>query len=135
MDAISRILSPIREGCHAVLQKAWLDDSREDIDTFAERYLDSVELALLTSVGDNLRSVVRDESEMLKHMLKDNLLGRLYSEGRGFAACNEYVAAIMRNISHKHPRTKILETGAGTGRTTRSVLDAIGNAYSSYTYC
>ena len=134
LDAIPRILSPIREGRHAVLKKAWLDDSREDIDKFAERYLDSVELALLTSVGENLPSVVRGESEMLEHMLKDNLLGRLYSEGRGFAACNEHVAAIMRKISHKHPRTKILEIGAGTGGTTRSILDAIGNAYMSYTY-
>ncbi|KAG0152624.1 hypothetical protein PDIDSM_1104, partial [Penicillium digitatum] len=32
------------------------------------------------------------------------------------------------------PRTQILEIGAGTGATTSSVLNAIGNAYESYTY-
>ena len=134
LDGISTILSPIREGRHAVLKKEWLDDSRENIDSFAERYPDSVDLALLTAVGENLSSVVRGESEMLEHMLKDDLLGRLYAEGRGFAACNEHVAAIMRKVSHKHPRAKIMEIGSGTGGTSRSVLDAIGNAYSSYTY-
>ena len=134
MDGISTILSPIREGRRALFKKQWLDDSRENIDSFAERYPDSVDLALLTAVGENLPSVVRGESEMLEHMLKDDLFGRLYAEGRGFAACNEHVAAIMRKVSHKHPRARILEIGAGTGGTTRSVLDAIGNAYSSYTY-
>ncbi|PKX89195.1 lovastatin nonaketide synthase [Aspergillus novofumigatus IBT 16806] len=132
--AIKTFLGPIREGCHTVMKKEWLDDSHETIREFAKRYPDSVDLALLTAVGENLPSVVRGESEMLEHMLKSNLLGRLYMEGRGFAACNEHVAALMRKISHKFPRTHILEIGAGTGGTTRSVLDAIGNAYSSYMY-
>ena len=134
LDGISTILSPIREERHSFLKKEWLDDSREVIESFAERYPGSVDLALLTAVGDNLSSVVRGESEMLEHMLKDNLLSRLYTEGRGFAACNEHVAAIMRKVSHKYPRTRILEIGAGTGGTTNSVLNAIGNAYLSYTY-
>ncbi len=134
LNGISIILSPIREGRHAFLRKEWLDDTREKIDSFTERYPNSVDLALLKAVGENLTSVLRGESEMLEHMLKDGLLGKLYAEGRGFAECNEHVASIMRKISHKHPRTKILEIGAGTGGTTRSVFNAIGNAYSSYTY-
>ncbi len=82
--------------------------------SFTARYPDSVDIALLTSVGQGLPSVLRGESEMLEHLL-DNLLGRLYTEGRGFATCNENVAAFMRQIVHKHPRARILEIGAGTG--------------------
>ncbi|KUJ09018.1 lovastatin nonaketide synthase [Mollisia scopiformis] len=131
---INTLLDPIREGRHAIVQKEWLNDTEETIREFANHFQDSVDLALLTVVGENLPSVVRGESEMLEHMLKDDLLGRLYTEGRGFAACNENIAEFMRKISHKHPRIKILEIGAGTGGTTRSVLDAIGSSYLSYTY-
>ncbi|RYP45085.1 hypothetical protein DL768_008516 [Monosporascus sp. mg162] len=132
--AIETFLSPIREGKHAFLKQEWLEDDRETIRKFAERYPGSVDLELLTAVGENWPSVVRGESDMLEHMLKNDLLARLYMEGRGFAACNEYVAAYMKTITHKYPRVRILEVGAGTGGTTRSVLDSIGDAYLSYTY-
>ena len=132
--AIEKFVSPVREGSHAVLKKEWLNDDREIIREFATRYPDSIDIALLTSVGEGWPSVVRGESEMLEHMLKDNLLSRLYVKGRGFALCNDYAAEYMRKISHKYPRMRILEIGAGTGGTTRSVFNAIGDAYSSYTY-
>jgi SAM-dependent methyltransferase/NAD(P)-dependent dehydrogenase (short-subunit alcohol dehydrogenase family) len=131
---IDQLLAPIREGKHGVIKKDCLEDTREVIQKFAKRYNGSVDLALLTAVGENLLSAVRGESEILEHMLKENLLGRLYTEGRGFSTCNGYVAGFMRQISHKYPRTRILEIGAGTGGTTSSVLDAIGDAYVSYTY-
>ncbi|KAL3477706.1 lovastatin nonaketide synthase [Aspergillus californicus] len=134
MRGIRTILESVRRGEHAVLKADHFHDTREIIDAFTCRYPDSVELALLTAVGDNLASVLRGQSEMLEHMLKDNMLGRLYMEGRGFTICNEYVAEFLRPISHKHPRAKILEIGAGTGGTTKRVLDTIGDAYGSYVY-
>ena len=134
LDGISAILKPVHEGHHQYLKKEWLKDDFNIIHSFASSYPDSVDLALLAAVGENLPSVLRGESEMLEHMLKDDLLSRLYAEGRGFAACNDYVAFIIQQISHRYPRMKILEVGAGTGGTTRKVLDAIGNKYSSYTY-
>jgi len=134
LRAIEEFVRPIREGRHPVLKKDCLNDTRAVIAEFATRYPDSVDLGLLTAVGENLASVMRGESEMLEHMLKDNLLSRLYMEGRGFAACNVYAAEFMRKVSHSFPRARIFEIGAGTGGTTRSVLDAIGDAYLSYTY-
>lgn len=131
---IDLLLAPIREGRHGVIKKDCLKDTREDIQQFATRYEGSVDLALLTAVGENLPSAVRGQTEILEHMLKDNLLGRLYTEGRGFSTCNGYIAGYMRQISYKYPKTRILEIGAGTGGTTSSVLKAIGDAYVSYTY-
>ena len=121
-------------GRQSFLKKIWLDDSREIIDFFGERYPDSVDLTLFTAVGNNLSLMVRGKSNMLEHMLKNNLLSRLYTKGRGLEACKEYVAAIMRKVSHKYPSTRILEIGVGTDSTTGSVFNAIGNAYLSYTY-
>jgi len=134
LRAISKFVEPVQQERHPVLKKEWLNDDQETIRRFAERYPDSVDLALLTAVGENISSVLHGKSDMLEHMLKDNLLSRLYAEGRGFAICNDYVAHFMGKISHKYPRTRILEVGAGTGGTTRTVLDTIGDAYSSYTY-
>ncbi|KAI1387791.1 lovastatin nonaketide synthase [Hypoxylon trugodes] len=134
LRAVPKFVEPIRQGRHAVLRKEWLNDDREIIDQFARRYPDSVDIALLTAVGEGLPSVLRGETGMLEHMLKDNLLGRLYMEGRGFSICNDYVADFVGKIVHKYPRSNLFEVGAGTGGTTRTVLDTIGEAYSTYTY-
>ncbi|KAG6365497.1 hypothetical protein INS49_007108 [Diaporthe citri] len=134
LRGIKVLLDPVRQGRHGLLKKEWLGDSWDDIQDITRHFPDSVEIALLKAVGEKLPSVLRDESELLEHMLEDDLLGRLYSEGRGFAACNEYVANFMHTISHKYPRLNILEIGAGTGGTTSKVLDTIGDAHATYTY-
>ncbi|KAK2752687.1 putative Hybrid PKS-NRPS biosynthetic cluster [Arachnomyces sp. PD_36] len=134
LRGIDTFVRSVQEGNHPVLKGEWLNDTRDTIRCFAEKYPDSVDIALLTSVGENWPSVFRGQSEMLEHMTKDNLLGRLYTEGRGFSECNDYVAQYMKAISHKFPKAKILEIGAGTGGTTRRVLDEVTSAYSSYTY-
>jgi aspyridone synthetase (hybrid polyketide synthase/nonribosomal peptide synthetase) len=134
LRGIEILLEPVRQGRHEVLKKEWLNDSREIINSFQTRFADSADLALLTAVGENLPLVVRGESEMLVHMLKDDLLTRWNAEGRGLAECYQHAAHFAKKITYKHARAKILEIGAGTGGTTKAVLDAIGNAYASYTY-
>ncbi|KAK5991540.1 Hybrid PKS-NRPS synthetase ucsA [Cladobotryum mycophilum] len=57
----------------------------------------------------------------------------LESDSSGIVGCRSHVASFMRMISHKYPRTKILEIGTGVGETTQRVLDAIGDAYWTYT--
>lgn len=130
---INTILTSIRDGDNNMWPKDWLDDSQEVIQKLSDGYPNDVAVAMLTTVGQNLPAVVRGESEMIEHMVADDLLIRLYREDHKFAACNRSIAEIMRQVSHKYPRAKVLEIGAGTGGTTLSVLDAIGGAYSSYT--
>ncbi|KAM0577333.1 hypothetical protein ACHAO2_005321 [Verticillium nonalfalfae] len=130
---IHTTLSTIRDKKHAILREEWLDDDRETILKLIDEHPESVDIEMLVAVGENLPSVVRKESGMMEHMLNNDLLSRLYKESRGLAACNQQVANLMRRISHKHPRMRILEIGAGTGGTTLSILSAIGEAYTSYT--
>lgn len=134
LEAIRCLIKPIEQGTHPILRKEWLCDDRATIVGLRQSYPDSVDLALLTAVGENLPSVMQGESEMLEHMLKDDMLSRLYTEGRGFSACNDQIADFMRQIAHKFPHVKVLELGAGTGGTTCSVLNAMGGRYSSYTF-
>ncbi|KAI8632911.1 lovastatin nonaketide synthase [Xylariaceae sp. FL1651] len=134
LRATEVLLSSVRQGRHPVAQAAWLEDERATVDEIARLYPDSVEIALLHATGENWLNVMRGDSEMLQHMLKNDLLSRLYTDGRGFSFCNDQLAKYATQIAHKYPQAKILEIGAGTGGTTRKVLDAIGNAYSSYTF-
>lgn len=134
MRTVGMLLDDVCHGHHAILKKEWLDDNYDVVRKIRTRFPDSAEIALLTAVGENLPSVVRGQSEMLEHMLEKDLLGRFYREGRGLDVCNNHVANLMRSISHKYPRNNILEVGAGTGATTRRVLEAIGDSYGSYTY-
>jgi SAM-dependent methyltransferase len=134
LRGIEMLLKSSREGKLAILNPAWVNDTYADIEDLGTRVQASVDLELLTAVGKNLPSVVRGESEMLEHMLKNDLLTRLYSEGRGFRECNQYVAFLMKKLTFKFSRAKILEIGAGTGGTTHTVLRAIDGAFASYTY-
>jgi len=134
LKGIEMILYPWHEGQQIALNPEWIKDTNEDIEELGTRFQASVDLKLLTAVGQNLPSVVHGESEMLEHMLKDDLLTRLYSDGRGFRECNQHVAFFMKKLTFKYPRARILEIGAGTGGTTYTVLEAINGAFASCTY-
>jgi amino acid adenylation domain-containing protein len=129
---INTTVAAIREGGCSTLPKEWLKDNQEIIGEMQRLHSHDIDVVMLTAVGKNLPSVVRGQSEMMEHMLQDDLLSRLYKESEGLKACNKYVADIMRQISHKHPNMNILEIGAGTGGTTLSVLDTLDSAYYSY---
>lgn len=75
------------------------------------RYPNSIDLRLISAVGENIPAVVRGETTMLEHMLKDNMLDDLYKQGLGFARYNSYLAKMVQQITHRHPHTKILEIG------------------------
>ncbi|KAL2071167.1 hypothetical protein VTL71DRAFT_12402 [Oculimacula yallundae] len=133
-EAIHALLIPISEGKNLTTKKEWLWDSGDTILDLASEFPDSIDLQMMRAVGENLVSVVRGETVLLEKMMENSMLDRLYVEGLEFRRLNGHVARLVQQITHKHPRSKILEIGAGTGGTTKSILDAIHNAYSSYTY-
>ncbi|KAJ5464099.1 hybrid PKS-NRPS biosynthetic cluster [Penicillium sp. IBT 31633x] len=133
-EAAKTLIDSIRDGNHPVATSNWLADSYDTIMDLNQRYGDRVDLRLIHAVGRNLVSVVRGETQLLEVMLEENLLNRFYMEGLGFSVVNNQIAAVLDQITFKHPEANILEIGAGTGGTTRSILDTIKESYSSYTY-
>ena len=75
------------------------------------RYADSVDLRLISAVGENIPAAVRGETTILEHMLNDNMLDDLYKKGIGFARYNTYLAEMVGQIAHRYPHMKILEIG------------------------
>jgi amino acid adenylation domain-containing protein len=133
-EAVHEIIASIQKGQHPTAKKEWLNDSRASILALKQKYERQIDLQLIHAISENLPAILRSETQLLEVMLENDMLNRLYMEGRSFVPLNKYIARVAKKVTFKHPRMKILEIGAGTGGTTRSVLDSIGNTYASYTY-
>lgn len=133
-EATGALLAPVREGRHPAMRTEWLADSHETITDLAKQFPDCIDLDLMHAAGKNLVAVARGETQILEHLMENNMLQRLYTEGHGFRRMNMYLAQVLKQITHKYPRLKILEIGAGTGGTTKHIFDIIDDKFSAYTY-
>ncbi|KAF4439073.1 polyketide synthase [Fusarium acutatum] len=128
------VLQETRDGRHPTAQKEWFDDTEELIQEYKRKYPEQADLKLIHAVAENLVGVMTSDTQLLEVMLVDNMLSNLYTDGRAMQPLNRIVAELFQNLSHRYPRLNILEIGAGTGGTTNSVLNAIGDTYGRYTY-
>ncbi|PNP85410.1 hypothetical protein FNYG_01239 [Fusarium nygamai] len=132
--AAKEVLQETRDGKHPTAQKEWFDDTEELIQEYKDKYPGQADLKLIHAVAENLVGVMTSDTQLLEVMLVDNMLSNLYTDGRAMQPLNRIVAELFQNLSHRYPRLNILEIGAGTGGTTNSVLNAIGDTYGRYTY-
>jgi acyl transferase domain-containing protein/SAM-dependent methyltransferase len=112
----------------ALSSSEWIKDTEEDKRRLFEIVaLSSVDGEAVCRLGTHLLSILRQKSTALELLTEDKLLYRYYQGAVKFARCNIQLAKVMEHLIHKNPRVKILEIGAGTGGTTRSLLQVIGN--------
>ncbi|KAM3068355.1 hypothetical protein ACMFMG_009492 [Clarireedia jacksonii] len=134
-DSTNHLISVISAGKHPCVKKEWGSDTEGQIkELISKWYSKSIDIRLISAVGENIPDVVRGKTTMLEHMLKDNMLDDLYKKGIGFAEYNSYLAKMVKQVVHRYPHMNILEIGAGTGGATKSVLQTLGDKFSSYTY-
>lgn len=132
--AAKAILQETKENKHPTTKADWLTDSEDTIMEWKKQYADQADLKLIHAVGENLVGVITADVQLLEVMLVDDMLSNLYTHGRALQPLNKLVAELMEDLTFKYPRLDILEIGAGTGGTTNSVLNQIGNKYNRYTY-
>ncbi|EPE30946.1 Acetyl-CoA synthetase-like protein [Glarea lozoyensis ATCC 20868] len=130
----SYITPLLASGNYEGVDAKWTADSLEAIEALVQKYPDVVDLQLVHVVGSNLIDIVHEKVDTLEIMRNNNMLDRLYVEGIGFRNANMNVSAILNQLSHRHPHMNILEIGAGTGGTTRSVFEGLRRKYSAYKY-
>ncbi|KAJ5149740.1 hypothetical protein N7448_001318 [Penicillium atrosanguineum] len=128
------IVDKVARGEHPCVEKHCISDTHDQIQDLTDRYRDKVDALLIEATGKNLPKVIQDGDSILQHMTKDDLLGRFYKEGVGLEAANWWLANMAKQISHRYPRMKVLEIGAGTGGSTQAILPRLGSAFSTYTY-
>jgi hybrid polyketide synthase / nonribosomal peptide synthetase ACE1 len=131
---VDYVLPAIANGSYKSVDAKWANDSQELITFLVQKYPDAIDVQLVHAVGSNLVDIVRERKETLEVMRERNMLDLLYTEGIGFSRANERASSLASRITHKHTHMKILEIGAGTGGTTRSVLGGIGHKFSMYHY-
>ncbi|KAK9782755.1 putative Hybrid PKS-NRPS [Seiridium cardinale] len=134
LDATRSAIKATQEGKHPVARPDWLQDSLETIECVSLPYQDRADMRLIHAVGENLHSVLTTDMQMLQVLLQENLLNQFYREGYGLDIINDAMAETIRQITMRNPHSEILEIGAGTGGTTRNVLDTVNECFSSYTY-
>ncbi|KAJ4293295.1 Polyketide synthase 19 [Kalmusia sp. IMI 367209] len=132
---LEHLLPQIDAGKHPEIRSEWQNDTLEMLEQWRARYpSDNNDMNILHAMGKNLVGIVRGTTPPLKILTQDGMLDRLYVEGLGAKDGNVDIAAMVKQLSHQYPRMRIVEVGAGTGGTTRAVLDGLDNRYASYTY-
>ncbi|KAK2596713.1 hypothetical protein QQS21_006228 [Conoideocrella luteorostrata] len=132
-----RIVEHLRTSVDLLLRDkghVWVNDSRQAIDAIISKRQDQVDFELMRIVGDEIESAFKREKTMTEVLSKDGKLDQFRQNGLGVRNTRRQVSSYMRAISHRYPKSNILELGAGTGLTTEAVLDAIGLDFGSYTF-
>ncbi len=110
-DWVNRTLSTASSGQHSTLKREWAEDSSDEIKALIGRYADNLDAKIISVVGEKIPAVVRGETTILEHLLRDNMLDDFYKVGSGFQRYNWFLAGMMKQIAHRYPHTKILEIG------------------------
>ncbi|KAI0455760.1 hypothetical protein F5B21DRAFT_180963 [Xylaria acuta] len=132
---LEHLLPQIEAGENPEIRPEWKDDTLEMVQQWrASQPSDNNDMNILHAMGKNLVGIVRGTTPPLRVLTQDGMLDRLYVEGLGAKDGNVDLGAMVKQLAHQHPRMRIVEVGAGTGGTTRAVLDSLGNQYTSYTY-
>lgn len=77
----------------------------------------------IAHVGPEIVHLLTGQTDPIQHILKDDLLFRIYSADEG-ARPNHYISQVVKTLTTKQQDLNILEIGAGTGGTTGHVLRA-----------
>ncbi|OOQ90641.1 putative hybrid NRPS/PKS enzyme [Penicillium brasilianum] len=131
---VDHVLSSVNNGKHQYIKKQWATDSQDQILDLIAQYPDSIDLRIMHAVGENLPNVIRGQTTILEHMMKDNMLNDYYINALGFREYTAYLARMVAQITNRYPHMNILEIGAGTGGATKSILKEIGTTYATYTF-
>lgn len=97
------------------------------------------EALMVAKLNSRMPDIITSSVGSLDVMVEDGLLNLIYEEGFGSKGAYAQLEKAMELISHKEPRLKILELGAGTGGATRPVLRVLQGMstqpkYAQYTF-
>ncbi|KAH8812401.1 putative PKS-NRPS protein [Xylogone sp. PMI_703] len=131
---IDHLFPFIESGNHPTLRKEWAEDDCDWLEAQAAKHDDQLDIQLITTVGQNLLSVVRGQTNLLDCMMKDDMLNRYYALGQQIKDSNVSLSRAVGQIVHRYAGMNILEVGGGHGAVTQGVLGEIGHLFKSYTF-
>ena len=111
LDWVKQTLSTASRGQHPTLKREWSKDSAEEIQALVSKHSESIDIKLLTAVGENLPAAVRGKTAIPEQAVPDTMLDDWYKTGLGFAKYNSFLASMVKQVTHRYPHTRILEIG------------------------
>jgi hybrid polyketide synthase / nonribosomal peptide synthetase ACE1 len=137
-EFMDHLFQLVRNGQHPTVRKEWECDSTETLRAMTTatlaKFPGQIDLEIITALGRNYPAIVQNRASHLDVLMENDMLTRLYQEGLGSPRGNSCLARIAAQIGHQYPHMKILEIGAGTGGTSKAVLETVGDSFQSYTY-
>ena len=127
-------MSQVASGRQPFSDPEWDNDTEVEMLKRMNEYADRIEIRLMRAVGENLPAVVRGQTNVLEHMMKDNMLNDFYVESLGIVEYSHFLSQAVLQITQRYPHMKILEIGAGTGGATKTIMKQLGTAFTSYTF-
>ncbi|KAK8147942.1 hypothetical protein G3M48_000684 [Beauveria asiatica] len=124
----NHVVERVKNGKNKFVDKSCINDTKDDIDALDQEYVYGHGTI---QEGRSIIEVIRNGTGILEHM---EGLFEFYDEGLGLDMANRHFASMVSHIGHRYPQMKVLEIGAGTGGSTRSILSTLRDMFSSYTY-
>lgn len=112
----------------------WMHDIEDDMGVITQGSQGQAQLEVIAAVAESLPAILRGEKILSDDQNLTSMMDRFFATGLGFAPTNNQLTRTARQIAHKYPRMKIIEIGVGPGNSTPSVLQGLGEAFSSYTF-
>ncbi|KAJ2995950.1 hypothetical protein NUW58_g1134 [Xylaria curta] len=128
------IKSLLDEGKGLWIRKEWENDTLDDIMKACETIPEIPDVPLMHIVGQRMPLALKGEVNMLEELRASGLLDDYYLNGFGLREAGLWTSKIIRQLTDRYPKMRILEIGAGTGAATKSILRAVGQNFLSYTF-
>ncbi|KAK2613401.1 hypothetical protein N8I77_000319 [Diaporthe amygdali] len=112
----------------------WPEDTIEDIHKATQVCGGLPDVDVMHLVGQTMPRVFRGETTMLEVFRESGVLDDYYKHSFSSEPSGHWQTRIVEQIAIRHPQLNILEIGAGTGGTTKPILNSLGDRFQSYTF-
>ncbi|KAI0470415.1 hypothetical protein GGR56DRAFT_678750 [Xylariaceae sp. FL0804] len=109
MRNLSNALPPGHARCDLARHHDWDGDTGDNISQLVARFPDSIDVQLMSAVGENLPRVFSGEINTLEPMVKDNMLNRFYIDNMGMRQYIENLAHMVARLTRRYPYMNIFE--------------------------
>ena len=116
--------------------RATTEPTDSELVSILEEFGQHIDLVLVKTIGEKLLDASQElapaSAQPPATSLRD-LVTRWHDEGLGFAQLHKHIVSAAKQISHRHPRLRILQVGPSSPRLVRRVCQELDRAFDSYT--
>ncbi|KAI4086542.1 MAG: hypothetical protein LQ344_007466 [Seirophora lacunosa] len=135
LEWAQQVVRSTRARTHDTCPKVWLADTWDVLKTPAERLAKTnAQIRLCLWVKERLEDFVLGGSNDIEGELESNPgLADVYTHSPHHDVYIERLGNLVKQISFKHRNLKVLEIGTGKGLLTQTLLNVLGDNFTSYT--